>query len=197
MAVAPQGRFFPVVGVNLGIYTSFRTVNVSALGGDGTVASGTGPAFGSLGQIFEDNGRVWRLVKFDNGTGDVAAIDGGVLYWKDKSAFTVTSDASDSECLANGVAGGCHVVAVDLNYIFIQIGGDQAAVVAAASAVKGDHATGHASTDNVLTRTAGGTAPVDKLVATFMTTRGTTTSDNAASVSNSSKVRWELGALLA
>ncbi len=194
---APQGRFFPVQGLSLGIATSYRAVNVQYLGNAGDGNSNSGPFFGSLGQIVEDGGKVWRLVKFDNGTGNVAAIDGCPLYWKDKSAFTVTSDASDSECLANGIAGGCHVVATDLYYIFIQVGGDQAAVQVAASAVAGDHLTGHASTDLILTRTAAGTAPIDKLAATAMTTRGTTTTDSGASLANSSKVRWELGALLA
>lgn len=190
----PVGRSFLVQHLHLGPSGNVRTATFSALGG--TVTDGQGPWLGQLGQIFEKDNKFFRLVKFDNGTGNVASIDGGVMYWKDRAAWTVTSDASDSEALANGVAGGCHVVATDLYYMFIQCGGDQAAVVAAASAVKGDHATGHASTDNVLTRTAGGTAPVDKLVATFLTTRGTTTSDEGASVANSCKVRWELGALL-
>lgn len=181
------GRFFPASGVHLGPTGDYKTANMTAA---------QLPYAGAVGQIFEDSGKAWRLVQHNQGVGTVAAIDGGVAYWRDKVNGVVTPDASDGEALANGIAGGYHVVAVHLNYIFIQCGGDQAAVVVAASAVKGDHLTGHASTDNVLTRTAGGTAPVDKLAATALTTRGTTTSDNGASVSNSSKVRWELGALL-
>lgn len=183
------GRTFLVQHLHLGEKGSVYTFNQTYL-----------PQGGQLGQVFEQNGKFFRLVQFDDGTGNVAAVDGGVLYWKTKftaaTPWVVTSDASDGEALANGVAGGCHVVAVDQNYIFVQCGGDQAAVQVAASAVKGDHLTGHASTDLILTRTAGGTAPIDKLVATALTSRGTTTSDNGASVSNSSKVRWEFGALI-
>jgi hypothetical protein len=157
---------------------------------------GSGPWLGALGQVFEKDNKFFRLVKFDNGTGNVASIDGGLAYWKTKASWIVTTDASDAEGLANGVAGGTHAVITDGNYFFIQIGGDQAAVVVAASTVNGDHMTGHASTDNVFTRTAAGTAPVDKLMATALTTRGTTTSDEGASVANSSKVRWILGATL-
>lgn len=188
---APTGRTFLVQHLHLGPKGNVRTFNETTLNN-----GGSGPWLGQLGQVFEANQRFWRLVKFDDGTGNVASIDGGLAYWKDKANWTVTADASDAEGLADGVAGGMHAVITDGNYCFIQIGGDQAAVVVAASTVNGDHMTGHASTDNVFTRTAAGTAAVDKQMATALTTRGTTTSDEGASVSNSSKVRWILGATL-
>jgi hypothetical protein len=157
------------------------------------------PFGGQLGQVYEKDGKFFRLVQVDTGDA-VNWIDGGVAYWKTKSNYTVTADASDSEALANGVAGGTHkaitISASSNPYIFVQCGGDQAAVVVAASTVAADHMTGHASTDNVLTRTAAGTAPVDIPFATALSTRGTTTSDNGASVSNSSKVRWHAGLLI-
>lgn len=190
----PVGRTFMAHGLNLGPAANGdpRKFNQSTL-----------PIGGQLGQVFEKDQNFYRLVKIDADDA-VDWIDGGVGYWKTKISSTtpwvVTADASDGEAGANGIAGGSHV-AVDVSevsegYIFLQIGGDQAAVVVAASTVAADSMTGHASTDNVLTRTAAGTAPVDKLAAVALTTRGTTTSDNGASVSNSSKVRWELGSLL-
>jgi hypothetical protein len=185
------GRFFPTFGFHLGQAGKYRTFNESTLN-----AGGAGPWLGHLGQIVEEDGRAFRLVKFDNGSGDVAMIDGGVLYWLTKSTWVATTDASDGEALANGVAGGTHVVGTNGNYVFVQVGGDQAAVVVAASTVASDLMTGHATTDNVLTRTAAGTAPVNKLVGIALSTRGNTTSDEGATVANSSKVRWELGALL-
>lgn len=189
-----RGRFFPVQTVDLGQTGNFGTMLEGI--------SNAGPWKGQLGMVVESGGKVWRLVQYDISAGAaVDAIDGGVLYWEDKSNFLVHADASAGEALANGVAGGCHQ-AIDTSaqtedsYMWVQIGGDQAAVVVAASTVAGDHLTGHASTDNVLTRTAAGTAPVDVPVATALSTRGTTTSDEGASVGNSSAVRWIVGNLL-
>lgn len=190
MPTSPVGRTFSVQHLHLGPGGNVRTFNESTLNN-----GGSGPWLGQLGQIFEQDGKFFRLCKFDDGAA-VAAIDGGVVYWLTKATYIATSDASGGEALANGIAGGTHVVVTDLYYFFAQCGGDQAAVVVAASTVAADHLTGHASTDNVLTRTAAGTAPVDKLAATALTTRGTTTSDVGASVGNSSKVRWVLGNLI-
>lgn len=187
----PVGRTFGVQHVHLGPTGNVRTASFDALSN-----GGFGPFTGQLGQIFEQDAKFYRLVKFDNGTGNVASIDGGVAYWLTKATYVVTTDASDSEALANGVAGGTHAVITDAYYFFIQCGGDQAAVVVAASTVASDQMSGHASTDNVLTRTAAGTASVNVPVAIALTTRGTTTSDVGASVSNSSKVRWLTGVLL-
>lgn len=187
----PVGRTFNVQHIHLGPTGTIRTAAFDVLNN-----GGSGPFLGQLGQIFEQDAKFFRLVKFDNGAGDVASIDGGVAYWKAKATYTVTTDASDGEALANGVAGGTHAVITDGYYFFVQCGGDQAAVVVAASTVAGDSMSGHASTDNVLTRTAAGTASVNLQVATALSTRGTTTSDVGASVANSSKVRWILGVLI-
>lgn len=187
---ASVGRTFSVQHLHLGPGGNMRTFNETTLNN-----GGSGPWLGQLGQIFEQDGKFYRLCKFDDGVA-VAAIDGGLVYWLTKSTYIVTSDASTGEAAADGVAGGTHVIVTDLNYCFVQCGGDQAAVVVAASTVAGDHMTGHATTDNVLTRTAAGTAAVDKQVATALTTRGSTTSDVGLAVANSSKVRWILGSLI-
>lgn len=191
------GRTFIVSGIHIGPAGNVRTAKFTALNN-----GGSGPWLGQLGQIFEQGGCFFRLVQWTKGTNTVASVDGGLAYWKDSSDgnYIVTSDTGSAEGGAASIAGGIHQVMAtatdDLSYIFIQVGGPQKAVVVAASTVAGDLMTGHASNNNVLTRTAaGGTAP-DLLVAYAMSTRGTTTSDSGASVSNSAKVRWILGALL-
>tara|TARA_Y100001951_G_C11137039_1_gene181419 strand:+ start:130 stop:588 length:459 start_codon:yes stop_codon:yes gene_type:complete len=151
--------------------------------------------------LMEWGNRVWRLVKVDQDDA-VDHIDGGVAYWKDRSAWQVTADASDGEGLANGVAGGTHV-ALDVStysatrYVFIQVGGDQAAVaMSSTSTAISDPLSGHASTDNQLVRTAAGTASINNVVATALSADGSTTTDNGATLAQSSKVRWVVGALM-
>jgi hypothetical protein len=163
--------------------------------------SAKGPWAGQVGMMVESAGKVWRLVRLDYDGGTVDSIDGGLAYYSDESAFEVTFDASAAEGLAAGLAGGVHQV-IDVSaltedqFMWVQVGGPQLAVVIAASAVASDVATGHASTDNVATRTAGGTAAPDSPHGTVLSTRGTTTSDEGASVANSSTVRWNLGTFL-
>jgi hypothetical protein len=182
---ASVGRTFEVQHIHLGPTGTVYDFNESEL-----------PEPGQLGQVFEKDGAFYRLVKFDNGTANVATYDGAVAYWKTKSDYTVTSDASDGEALANGVAGGFMRVVTDAYYCFVQMGGDQVVSVAA-STVAGDQMSGHASTDVVLTRTAAGTGCVNKIVAIALSSRGTTTSTyQADSLTNSSTVRWDIGSLL-
>ena len=169
-----KGRFFPV-----------QTVDTGPKGNIGTMlkpVSAKGPWKGQLGSVTEAEGKLWRLVQLDYDGSAVDTIDGGLLYWEDRSLFTVHTDASAGEALAQGVAGGCHQV-IDVSsltedqYLWVQVGG-------------------HASTDNVLTRTAAGTAAVNLQVGVCLSTRGTTTSDESASVANSAKVRWVIGNML-
>ncbi len=185
-----RGSHFPVQTVDLGPTGSPLTYNETSI-----------PHGGKLGMLVEWSNRVFRLVKVDvSECGSVDSLDGGVAYWEDKANWTVNTDASAGEALANGVAGGTHVV-VDVSvgtdrYIFIQVGGDQAAVQVAASTAISDQLSGHASTDNILTRTAAGTAVINPLVAVALSARGTTTTDNGVSLANSAKVRWHLGLLM-
>lgn len=117
------GRFFPVVGVHLGSGGTFASFNESTLN-----ASGSGPWLGQLGQIFEDNGKVYRLVQFDNGTGNVAAVAGGAAHWKTRASYIVTSDQTDAEASLNSVAGAFLMALTDQYYGFVQMGGVQACV---------------------------------------------------------------------
>ncbi len=124
---AATGRFFPVQIFHLGSVGTFAGFNVQTLGGDGTVASGdSGPWFGQLGQVVEDSGKCYRLVQFDNGTGDVASTVGGVAHWKTRASYIVTSDQTDAQGSLNSVAGGFLGVITDQYYCFVQLGGLQA-----------------------------------------------------------------------
>jgi len=148
------GRFFPVQSVHLGQTGAFASFNEATL-----------PFPGLLGAVVEDNGKVYRLVKFDNGAGNVASIAGGAAYWKTRASGIVTSDITDQEAGANSVAGGFLGVVTDLYYCFIQIGGTQS-VSTAASVVAGDKLTGGGATDMQLVRNAAATASPDLAVAT-------------------------------
>lgn len=119
-----SGRFFPVLGISLGTANSFDTFNESTLN-----ASGSSPYLGNLGMVVEESSKIYRMVKFDNGTGDVAAVSGGVAHWKTRDSFIVTSDQTDAQASLNSVAGGFISVPTDAYYCFIQLGGVQAVTV--------------------------------------------------------------------
>jgi hypothetical protein len=71
-----------------------------------------------LMQVRERDGKRYRFVKFDNGTGNVAAVAGNVAYWT-ATAGTVCSDESDWSVPA-GVFQG---VIADAGYGWIQVYG--------------------------------------------------------------------------
>jgi hypothetical protein len=127
-------------GMFLGPTGSVATYNEASLP--------TGMA-GQLGKVVEVGDKKYRLVKFDNGTSNVASVAGGVAHWMDKSAYKVTSDYSDAEAALGSVAGGFLGVVTDGYYCYIQCGGDQAAVVVNTSTAKGN-ALGASSTDLTL-----------------------------------------------
>lgn len=121
MASATVGRFFPVQHQHVGATGVISTMNESTLNN-----GGAGPWLGQLGQVVEEAGKCYRLVQFDNGTGNVASAAGGVAHWKTRASFIVTSDQTDAEASLNGVAGGFLGVQTDQYYCFIQMGGTQA-----------------------------------------------------------------------
>lgn len=147
-----SGRFFPVQMFHLGQTGALATFNESALSNNGN-----GPFLGQLGQVLESDGKAYRLVQFDNGVGNVAAIAGGVVHWKDRANFVVTSDQTDAQATINSVAGATLMVVTDQYYCFIQIGGLQSVKTATCSA--GGVGVGSV-TDNTFAITASGTAPV-------------------------------------
>lgn len=108
------GRFFPVQIMHLGSVGTIAGFNESVL-----------PFAGQLGMVIELGSKVYRLIKFDNGAGNVASAAGYAAHWSDRANFVVTSDKSSGEMASNGIAGGFLGVITDGYYGFIQIGGLQ------------------------------------------------------------------------
>lgn len=109
-----SGRFFPVQIMHLGAVGTIAGFNEAAL-----------PFAGQLGMVIELGSKVYRLVKFNNGTGDVASIAGNAAHWHTRADFVVTMDKGSGEFASNGIAGGFLGVVTDGYYCFIQIGGLQ------------------------------------------------------------------------
>lgn len=142
------GRFFPVQIMHLGAVGTIAGFNEATL-----------PFAGQLGMVIELGSKCYRLVKFDNGTGNIASAAKGAAHWKDRSTFTVTSDQTDAESTINGVAGVFLGVVTDGYYCFIQIGG-YVLFTTGGSVVDGDLCIG-TSTDLVFaTQGAVNTLPV-------------------------------------
>lgn len=157
-----SGRFFPVAGVHLGPTGSFASFNEETL-----------PLPGMLGQVFEDNGKAYRLVKFDNGASNVASAAGGAAHWKTRADSVVSSDQSDAEATVNGVAGAFLGVVTDLNYCFVQMGGLQT-VTTDGSADAGDMVEG--TTSDLTFK--GTTSPGGVVYGVFYTADGSGTTAN-------------------
>jgi len=168
------GRFFPL-----------QTIDLSPTGDPSDFNVATLPIGAQLGQIYEQDGKCYRLVKFSNGTGSVACVVGGAALWEDKDNFLVTSDATDAEAGVNSVAGGFVDVLTDGYYGLIQIGGDQTGVKVDAGTAIADQLSGSA-TDLTLVHTDDGTASINLVVAIALT----------AVSGGTSTVRWVLGSLI-
>lgn len=82
-----------------------------------------------LGAIVQWKGNKYMYVKFDKGSGSVAALVGGVVHWKvltpesSPPVFTVTSDQTDAVAGVNSIAGVLGVVVTDQFFTYIQITG--------------------------------------------------------------------------
>jgi hypothetical protein len=102
-----------------------------------------------LGTLYRYKGNLYRYVKFDNGSGNVAALAYGVVHWKSLSpsagTFTVTSDYTDAIGTVNTVAGVLGTTAVtDGYYTWIHVGGLVTALVTTSTAI-GDGMIGFAT----------------------------------------------------
>ncbi len=117
------------------------------------------------GLLIRYEGNVYRYVKFNNGTGNVAAVEFGVVYWKtldpNNGDFEVTSDVDDSLGGINGVAGILGCVVTDAYWCWIQVGGVATCLVHS-STVEGSKCIG-AATDLVFGYIAVGAALTDVL----------------------------------
>ena len=115
-----------------------------------------------VGTYGEFDGKIYRYVKFDNGTA-VAAAAGSLCYWKNEATFVVTSDYSDAGTLLNNVCGVFMSILVDDTYGWIQVNGRRLYVLVASSPDEGE-ALIASSTDGVAVEIALGTAPTNKVV---------------------------------
>jgi hypothetical protein len=104
------------------LFGTAQTAEVPSTPGDANHATPKSP----LGSLYRENGKVWRYVQFDNGSGNVAAAAYGVVHWKTlvpaSGSFVVTSEYS-SGIGKNLVAGVIHSVVTDQYYTWIQVGG--------------------------------------------------------------------------
>lgn len=171
---ASTGQFFPVETIDFGPTGSPDTFNELNL-----------PVMDNIGWVTQYNGKAYRLVQHDKGSGSVATVAGGSAYWKTKASYIVTMDATDAEFGLNSVAGGYLRVVTDQYYCFIQIGGRQTGVSVDASTSIGRCLSGGA-TDGQLVSTAVSTAAVNLPVAIAVT----------AASGGTATVEWLIGATL-
>jgi len=123
-------------------FGSLETVEIPKAG-PGSANDAT--ALAPLGILLRHNGKVFRYVKFDDGTDNIAAVNLAVVYWKTLTmpdsdngiagVFTVTSDISSAIASGvNNVAGVLGCVVTDGYYTWIQVGGVCDALTAASTA---------------------------------------------------------------
>lgn len=136
-----------------------------------------------LGVLYRHNGNVYRYVKFSQGA--IAAVAGGVTYWKTlapaSGSFEVTADISAAiGSGVNLVAGVLGTVVTDTYYTWIQVGGVVTALTAA------DTAAGDAciyGTDKTFGRDAANSV-ADVPFGTALTARNTTAGTNSVLLRN-------------
>jgi hypothetical protein len=97
----------------------------------------------NLGQIgqSEDGNKVWKFVKYDTGSGSIAAVSGNVCYYYTLDGYknhTVTSDLSDSVEIGAGVLQS---TPTDGQYCWIQIKGPATVTTALTAGADGDPLT--------------------------------------------------------
>ncbi len=139
--------------------------NVSAIWGDLVTAVRTsteGPLH-TIGLYREEDGKGYRYVRFETGTGAVAAVAGNLCYWTG-TTYDVTMDVSDSD--RNLVAGVLLSVIADEGYGWIQTWGPHPTVKTNADddIAKGDAIIASAAGDGTCDSTAQDTAPICRVV---------------------------------
>ncbi len=152
-------------------YGTLETVEVPGSGASPKTANDA-TAKAPLGVLYRHKGNVYRYVKFDNGTDNVAAAANKVAYWlaldPEAGTFTVTCDVSSAIGAGkNLVAGVLGAVVTDAYYTWIQVGGVTDAVLVA-SVVAGDKLIYGA--DGAFARNAAGTDLPDVVFAVALET---------------------------
>ena len=166
------GRAALIQGIDLGSSTALSSVNLASL-----------PIGAVVGQTWEQDGKAYKLVQFDSGSGPVASVAGGAAMYTDTTLTEVTMDTTDA-LSANCVAGGFLTAGVtDGYYTVIQVGGIQTGVKVDAGTGVGE--TLSQGTDGELVSTAVGTATVNLPVAVACT----------AASGGTATVKWNAGNL--
>jgi hypothetical protein len=167
-----------------GLYT-FGTLETVEIPSSGPGVANDAVAKAPLGVLYRHQGNVYRYVQFDNGAGNVAAVQYGVVYWKTLSpsegSFVVTSDISSA--IGSGknlVAGVTGAVITDQYYTWIQVGGVCTALTAE-STVAGDACV--YGTDNTFGRDAAGSV-ADQAYGIALDTRHFTNGTNTVLLQN-------------
>jgi hypothetical protein len=167
-----------------GLYT-FGTLETVEIPQAGPQYANDPVAIAPIGVLYRHQGNVYRYVKFDNGADDVAAVAGGVVYWKYLSpttgVFTATSDISSA--IASGVnlvAGVLGNVVTDQYYTWIQVGGVVTALTAQGT-VAGDMVC--YGTDVTFGRMAAG-AQIDVNYGVALDNQNTTAGTNSVLLQN-------------
>ena len=113
-----------------------------------SLAAGNTPG---LGDNFADgSGKTYKFVKFDNGSGDVAAVAGNMAYYLAETGaatFTVTSDLSDSAYIG---AGMFMSAPADGEYCWVQVTGPATLTTALTAGADGNALTPMGATDGTL-----------------------------------------------
>lgn len=115
-----------------------------------TTLQTSGKGFG-LGDNYQaSDGRIYKFVKFDNGTGNVAAVVGNFAYYLASTGaetWTVTMDLSDSSGVGAGVFQS---IPADGEYCWIQVAGPATLTTALTAGSSGNALTPVGSTDGTL-----------------------------------------------
>lgn len=109
-----------------------------------------GKGFG-LGDNYTDStGRVYKFVLFSDGTGNVAAVAGNMVYYVAETGaetWTVTSDLSDSNNIGAGMLMG---TPADGEYCWVQVAGPATLTTALTAGADGNALTAVGATDGTL-----------------------------------------------
>jgi hypothetical protein len=140
--------------------TNYTTVP-AVFGADDTVTATYSERKFPLGMYREEDGKGYRFVRFDNGSGNVASSAGAVGHWLNDTGtdWVLTTDTGDSS--RNKVRGIFLGEVTDQYYCWVQTKG--ACYVASASGAEGD-AVISSATDATATVVAAGTAPTHKVI---------------------------------
>ncbi len=104
------------------------------------------PYPGLLGKTCRYNGKVYQLVQLSSGATPPSATNGTVAFWKDKTAYTISTKLADSS--RSEVAGifDNSVTITEGNYCFVMKRGQHTAVKSLGTSARGDVAAANTGT---------------------------------------------------